>query len=400
MSSAQSERQGVVGNLHQKSKIELLELLRRQRKLQANQRFIRSLPDKGKRIAEFIEKLEAAVIQHEEVERAAELLSAVKLEFQKKQRAITSDKEEFLSHESTASTLTPGQVIRNKLKDCNEAERDQYVLSKVDGAETINKDEVNQEKYKILDKEQATSENYTAKSAAKNDSVVDSQRTTCMKQEKNNHIRLHVTANNQEADFVSSADLLSDRLDKVTLTDNGHRKVPHTIYEEPTLSSNIKFNDNPFQTLHHQVNKRPHYIDILEHRAKNPLMKKAQFKTNHPVSESPSSSPDQSPGRSALKLSLAERRLRDRKHLDEITAARLPPLYHSPAQLLSLEESGELQISQKQKYESTQAKLAAEKLMQRLNIKITTFDPEGAAATTYREYKDQGDSSSSEDDLT
>ncbi|XP_067827239.1 myosin heavy chain, striated muscle-like [Heptranchias perlo] len=411
MSTGPTDRQGIVGDLHKKSRGELVELLRRQMKLLANTKFIQSLPDKGKRITEFIQKLEAAIAQHEEVERATELLSVVKLEFQKKQRERSSD-EEILHNENATSILTTGQVIRNILKDCDEAEKDRYVLSKFDGEETINKEsskvciknqELRHEKHRILEKEQATSGSSTDTSATKSensfDSGLESQRTIDLKQEKTNHIHPHNIANDLEADFVSRTDLLSDRLDKVTLTDNGHRKVHHKIHEEPTLSSNVKFNDNPFQTLHYQVKKIPHYIDILEQRAKNPMVKRAPFKANHPISGSSHSSPDQSPGRSALKPSPAERKLRDRKHLDEITAARLPPLYHSPAQLLSLEESGELQISQKQKYESTQARLAAEKLTQRLNIKIMNFNPEGAVAQTYREYRDRGDSSSSEEDL-
>uniref|UniRef100_UPI00398E5EDA myocardial zonula adherens protein-like n=1 Tax=Pristiophorus japonicus TaxID=55135 RepID=UPI00398E5EDA len=374
-------------------------------------KFIQSLPDKGKRITEFIAKLEAAIAQHEEVERAAELLSAVKLEFQKKPRERTPEEEVF-SNENATLPLTTGQIIGNKSKDCDEVKRERYVLSKVDVEGITNEEsskfydknqELSHKRRKVLEKEQATSGSYTAKRATNSENSlysVDSQRTTSVKQEKNNPTRPHNTASDLEADFVTKTDLLSDRLDAVTLKDNGHSKVCHKMQEEPTLSSNVKFNDNPFQTLHHQVKKTPHYVDILEQRAKNPVVKRAQFKANHPISGFPGSSPDHSPGRSALKLSPAERRLRDRKHLDDITAARLPPLYHTPAQLLSLEESGELQISQKQKYESTQASLAADKLTQRLNIKIMNFNPECASATTYREYRDQGDNNSSEEDLT
>ncbi|XP_048419043.2 protein GRINL1A [Stegostoma tigrinum] len=351
-------------------------------------KFIQSLPDKGKRIAEFIKKLEAAISQHEEVERAAEVLSAFKLEFQNKQQVITPDTE-ILNLRTASPTLTPGQEVGNKLKDCNEAEKCEYVLRKGDG------DKLNQERHALFDKDHAPPGSFTAKSATRTencqDSVLDNQKTMYIQQERNNSVHLRDMANDLEADLVNRADLLSDRLDKVTLTDNGPRKLPHKIHDDLTLNNNVKFNDNPFQPLHPEK-KRPHYIDILEHRAKNPMMKRVQFKTNHPIQESP--------GRLALKLSPAERRLRDQKHLDDVTAARLPPLYHSPAQLLSVEESRELQISQKQKYESAQAKLAAEKLTQRLNVKMMNFDPEGASATAFREYRDRGDSNSSEEDLS
>lgn len=50
-------------------------------------------------------------------------------------------------------------------------------------------------------------------------------------------------------------------------------------------------------------------------------------------------------------ISSEERRRLDRKHLDDITAARLLPLHHMPTQLLSIEESLALQKQQKQSYE-------------------------------------------------
>lgn len=66
--------------------------------------------------------------------------------------------------------------------------------------------------------------------------------------------------------------------------------------------------------------------------------------------KSTSPSPGQSPG-SVTPLSAEARRQRDRKHLDDITAAKLPPLHHSPAQLLSLEESVTLLKEQTEKYQ-------------------------------------------------
>lgn len=50
-------------------------------------------------------------------------------------------------------------------------------------------------------------------------------------------------------------------------------------------------------------------------------------------------------------VSSEERLRRDKQHLDDITAARLLPLHHLPAQLLSIEESLALQQQQKQSYE-------------------------------------------------
>lgn len=58
----------------------------------------------------------------------------------------------------------------------------------------------------------------------------------------------------------------------------------------------------------------------------------------------------------SLPLSAQARRERDHKHLDDITAAKLPPLHHSPAQLLTLEESTVLLKEQTKKQQVSLAK--------------------------------------------
>ncbi|NXM65418.1 GRL1A polymerase, partial [Serilophus lunatus] len=57
-------------------------------------KFIAKLPDKGKKISDFAEKLKFAILQEEELARTAELLSAVRLEFQAKQEEINTSKQE------------------------------------------------------------------------------------------------------------------------------------------------------------------------------------------------------------------------------------------------------------------------------------------------------------------
>ncbi|NXK33724.1 GRL1A polymerase, partial [Piprites chloris] len=56
-------------------------------------KFISRLPDKGKKISDFAEKLKVAILQEEELARTAELLSAVRLEFQAKQKINTGKQE-------------------------------------------------------------------------------------------------------------------------------------------------------------------------------------------------------------------------------------------------------------------------------------------------------------------
>ncbi|XP_068819788.1 protein GRINL1A isoform X2 [Capricornis sumatraensis] len=143
--------------------------------------------------------------------------------------------------------------------------------------------------------------------------------------------------------------------------------------------------------------KKPHYMEVLETRAKNPMPPPHKFKTNVLPSQSRDSSSVSQ--RRGSPISSEERRHRDRKHLDDITAARLLPLHHLPTQLLSIEESLALQRQQKQSYEEIQAKLAAQKLAERLNIKMQSYNPEGESSRKYREVRDEDDDQSSEDEL-
>uniref|UniRef100_A0A8D0HK90 DNA-directed RNA polymerase II subunit GRINL1A n=1 Tax=Sphenodon punctatus TaxID=8508 RepID=A0A8D0HK90_SPHPU len=146
---------------------------------------------------------------------------------------------------------------------------------------------------------------------------------------------------------------------------------------EPEKEQNAK--DHPFGSLSHKMPKKPNYIEVLESRAKNPVVKKEKFKTN-----------------TGSLISPEERRLRDKKHLDDITSARIPPLHHTPAQLLSIEESIAIQKQQKEVYEEMQAKLAAQKLAEKLNIKMVSYEPEGEMSMKYKEIRDEEDNDSSE----
>nr|KAF6501989.1 hypothetical protein HJG59_014552 [Molossus molossus] len=135
-------------------------------------------------------------------------------------------------------------------------------------------------------------------------------------------------------------------------------------------------------------------MDVLDMRAKNPLPPSRRFKTNVlPAQQNDSSSPQQ---RRGSPVPSEERRRKERQHLDDITAARLLPLHHMPAQLLSMEESLALQEQQKQSYEEMQARLAAQKLAEKLNIKMQSYNPEGDTSRKYREVRDEEDNQSSD----
>lgn len=74
-------------------------------------------------------------------------------------------------------------------------------------------------------------------------------------------------------------------------------------------------------------------------------------------------------------------------------------LHRLPSQLLSIEDYLALQKQQKQNYEEMQDKLAAQKLAERLNIKMQSYAPEGETWRKYREVRDEDDDPSSDDEF-
>ncbi|KAM6308631.1 protein GRINL1A [Aegotheles albertisi] len=336
---------------------ELREMLRRQERLLADRKFIARLPDKGKKISNFAEKLKLAVLQEEELARTAELLSAVRLEFQVKQEEINTSKQQV---SEISSQRQEAECIQQDAT--NTALESQRTQRKNDKVKTVTKDQ--NLLCEVISK--SSTGNYLRNDQQVSQSNIgDGAEST--------------------AALDDSKDTLVDAFQKVTIVDvDNSEKV---LEKEQNVA---KCKDNIFRSLYP---KTPHYIEVLESRANNPVIKKSKFKTNVLSEEqsgsSHGSSSSQSPGGFGSPITAEERRLRDKKHLNDITAARLPPLHHSPAKLLSIEESIAIQIQQKEAYEEMQAKLAAQKLAERLNIKMLRFEPEGAASMQYREVRDE-----------
>lgn len=328
MSGWWSERQGRVGELGGRSREELQEILSRQEKILLNKKFIQTLPDKGRKISDFVEKVRQALAALEEEEEKQASLSAIGTEFQARyqqalaqrrhvQQETFKEEENFLESGSTNPSNTEGTGSRK------DAKQDAQVLPE-QSTGTM----------------EASCEQMVASTAA------------------------------------GSAEDLVEAFGRVTLSKEKTRPLTDSIINSPPRNS--------FSTT--QSQKKPHYMEVLDRANAN--MKKHKFKPNQ-LPGSGSSSPAHSSG-SATPLSAEDRKQRDRKHLDDITAAKIPPLHHSPAKLLSLEESAALLREQTRKQQEMQAKLAAQKLAEGLIVTMSSFNPEGGALGTYREVRDEG----------
>nr|XP_055058796.1 DNA-directed RNA polymerase II subunit GRINL1A-like [Misgurnus anguillicaudatus] len=328
MAASWTAPQGQVGDLSSKSKDELLEILSRQQKLLSNKRFIRSLPDKGKKIADFVEKVNLALGHLDEQERKQASLISARAEFQAKY-------QQALSKRSTDKNLDSD--LHTPSHDENKA--------------------------------------YDAHNIQENSLFDNNESSTSQPQAAAETL---VTASENDKLQMKDTELV-EAFGRFTLSQskNGPKE---DIVKNPSLGS--------------RQMKKSHYIEVLE---KSGNLRKARFKPNQLAVKSESSSPSHSSG-STTPLTAEARRLQDRKHLDDITAAKLPPLHHTPAQLLSLEESAALQQDQTRKYQELHAKQAAQKLADGLSIRMESFNPERDPLAAYREVHDDGAQLSSEED--
>ncbi|XP_015264649.1 PREDICTED: LOW QUALITY PROTEIN: myocardial zonula adherens protein-like [Gekko japonicus] len=243
-------------------------------------KFISRLPDKGKKISAFAEKLKVAITQKEEERKRTEFLSTVRLAFQKRQEGLDSSQ-----HGNAASEDNPaGEDAPRTPAAC---------ASEALGVAVQNQPSI-----------------WATKTRAQNEPEPAQQ----------------------------------------VRRDSDPPPGKESVSEASAPSGFLRHNP------HMSAGRQPHYIEVLERRAKNPVRKKSAFKPNSIPAElsgsSRSSSEAPSPGGgSRLPVSTEERLRREKQHLDDVTAARLPVLHHAPMQLLPLEESIALQVQQKAAYE-------------------------------------------------
>lgn len=331
-------------------------MLRRQERLLRNEKFICRLPDNGKKILDSVVKLKAAIAEREEVRGKSELFHPISLDCKPRQKAVAQNSDQILD----TSSLVPGRSSVDNTTSSKTTSQQGLVHSshKGDG-------EAPQVGYPV---------NECPASSSRATLPSSPEASECLPQ--------HPGSGPAKDNSTSSEDLFVNQLQRITIADPDEQ---HS--EENTRTENLT-------GLRSGTQKKPHYMEVLDMRAKNPVPPPRKFKTNVLPSQQNDASSHQQRGGSPV--SSEERLRRDKQHLDDITAARLLPLHHLPAQLLSIEESLALQQQQKQSYEEMQAKLAAQKLAERLNIKMQSYNPEGESSRKYREVRDEDDDPSSD----
>ena len=350
-------------DLGQRSSAELPDRLRRQERLLHNEKFTCKLPDKGIKISDTIAKLKAAIAEHEEVRTRSELFHPVSVDCKLRQKAATRVDTDVGKAQNSDLMLDTSSLV----PDCSSVDKSSRTTSETQGPAHLTP---------------RGNEETLEAGCTVNPGAALGSKARAPSSEVNEHLPQRPVSSQVE-DISSVIDsLFVAKLQKITIADQSEPS------EENTSTENVP-------GLQSETPKRPHYMEVLEMRAKNPVPPPHKFKTNVlPTQQSDSPSHCQ---RGESPASSEEQRHRARQHLDDITAARLLPLHHLPAQLLSIEESLALQKEQKQNYEEMQAKLAAQKLAERLNIKMQSYNPEGESSGRYREVRDEDDAQSSDE---
>lgn len=349
-----TERQGQVGDLRNRSKEELVELLHRQEIILSNKRLLSSLPDKGKKIQEFAERVRRAIQYQHEEEKRRSLATAAGTELQSKyQRAFTVRQRVGPSAPAGAQTSTQSEAAA--IDAVQEGLSSARPSAEVQGKTRLDENQGHSVSSEVSGETMET----MAAGASLNSDVT------------------------KEGDLVEA-------LERVTLSERGAglRAEPRHPGERTEREKYL----SP---------SKPHYVAVLERTEKTPEHRRQKFKTNQIPDRGSGSLSESSASQSlegSLLLSAEARRERDRKHLDDITAAKLPPLHHTPAQLLTLEESAVLLKEQTKKQQELQAKLAAQKLSEGLKLSMGSYTLDSGPMAAYREVHVEGAQLSSEEE--
>lgn len=346
-------------------------MLKRQESLMGNRSFISKLPDKGKKISDFAEILRIAIAEQEELKRTTDLLTALRIDFQENLNNISKSKLSTITpephiktmHVPTALTLSDNGS-ENKLS-VTESQEEKDSISACNAKMKIAVSQ--KEDTKIFDMDNLKESSKFESSAY---SITDGNSNTNDPQKESEEV---------------NTDMLISAIQQVTIDNKlGDSETTIEQHEKVKLKKAVPFLTGP--------QKKLHCIEVLENRAENPLPARPKFKPNKLLSGSNESSHSPSPGCTPRRIESrvsAEAKLMRDQHLCDFTSAWVPPLNYMPVQILPIEESVMLQMVQKQTYEEMQAKLAAQKLAERLNIKMVNFNPDEGSSMKYREVRDE-----------
>lgn len=209
-----------------------------------------------------------AILQEEELTRRAKLISAVRLEFQVKQEEINTINQQVILNKDTLNDEDPSIFNENSnIKEVSE------ISSQRQEAEHVEQDATNT----ALEIQRIQRKHDKVKTDTKDQNLFCEVGS---KSARNSHLKNEQQVSQSSAEdgaesagaLDNSKVVLVDAFQKIAIVDGGDSE--EILEKEQNVA---KHKGNTFGSLY---SKTPHYIEVLENRAKNPVIKKSKFKTN------------------------------------------------------------------------------------------------------------------------
>lgn len=352
-----SEKQGYLGNLEDKSIQELQELLNREENILRKKKFVSSLPDKGKKINEFRQKLLDLINKKQDLYHEAALpqtsISSSEEKIKQHLNPLIKPKSRFSEEENVFKSVendivevTKKNVARDIVSMESQprgSEAEAMIMQDNKSPVQTTQDNVNTLP-SPLQTAQTTTHVASEFEKLRDTSCQGDQKTTQVvtnpscgvnkapKTAQNQDTEINMLENAMERiDFGPCVSIIESEELRVKILENSAKVSPH-------------FKTNSFLKIHHVEDLPDKY--------------KWKSRQNHPITGPDSSAPHHMTVR-------------------EDSAATPPDYKYKEARLIPLDESMQLQQAQQKHQEELQAQAAAERLARSLKIKMETYNPEG-----------------------
>uniref|UniRef100_UPI00358F3F97 protein GRINL1A n=1 Tax=Myxine glutinosa TaxID=7769 RepID=UPI00358F3F97 len=378
----------VKGNV---GKQELLERLRRQERLLANRKFLKTLPDGGGKVEVLVHQLRMAVARLSEADDLAGVLSNAHDErsVPGQVRNVTlgchgdepMDGINGMSHKEARSPVV--QVCLNRRIEPNAPMSPKVCVLGAGVRMPGNGRENLSDGMRLVqvtsNKVQDPCTESTNEQMSENMIIGGTRLPVPAPEPTTNGVSLTVEEEHQDFDALAR-DLSSIHLS------NDDRRSPGSGLDNISMDD-ASGGSNPFLT-----SQKPHFLEVIENRQRNPCCTK-KFKPNRSLNKNLLQSlqrvrpvpPVRQPG--------------VQEALDQSNSAHLPPLLYAPVKFLSLQEAAALLQKQKRRQQELQMNIAAAKLSERTDIHMDPFEDNVGKNSCYRDAHWQQEDDEVEDDV-
>lgn len=211
------------------------------------------MPDRGKRIRDYTEKVRAAITKHERLKKTTEVLSKFQLEFEENQNEV-KEKSQMARLADKKTLVLPAETLPNKGSNSTSSVWATAIASNED-----------------LSSPSLTKNTLHGKIRSNVDTTFTVDTVSEMSHKRNVDVgkppvqqdKIPQTAKNK----AGTADGLVDSLKMISINDCTERGGGSKT-------------SNQLKNFAHPVAKPSHYLDVIEKRAGSPVLQKEKFRPN------------------------------------------------------------------------------------------------------------------------